>query len=220
LKDELSGPSGAPSVVQIEQRLALADRLRAAEHELASVHSAIEALKGRALDIVSVREQLKALRGRDEDGEDGALVQRFRSLFSAALSRFGLRSLPVSEVTIGADSLLPEQGGFELTFDIQHGLSASDAIRTKWAHYVAMAQTAAESPTGHPLGILIMDEPRQQEAEFDSVKALYAQLARVAETTQVIVASSASDVELTQLLDGLPVHLIKTIGAHMFTVTE
>lgn len=220
LKDELSGPSAAPSVVQIEERLALADRLRSAETELANVHSQLEALRRRALDIVSVRDQLRALRGKDEDGEDGALVQRFRSLFSAALSRFGLRSLPVSEVTIGADSLLPEQGGFELTFDIQHGLSASDAIRTKWAHYVAMAQTTAQSPTGHPLGILILDEPRQQEAEFESVKALYSELARVAETTQVIVASSASDDEMTKLLDGLPVHLIRTAGTHMFTVTE
>ena len=144
LKDELVGPSGAPSVAQVEQRLALADRIRVAELELARVHSVLEALSSRALSMIRVRDELKVLRGADEDGKDKLIVRRFRALFTQALERFGLRSLPVSEVTIGADSLLPEQGGFELTFDIRHGLSASDAIRTKWAHYIAMAHASAE----------------------------------------------------------------------------
>ena len=74
--------------------------------------------------------------------------------------------------------------------------------------------------SGHPLGILVMDEPRQQEAEFESVRALYAELAHVGHTTQVIVASSASDAELEALLNGVQVHLIKTHGTHMFTVDE
>jgi hypothetical protein len=220
LKDELIGPSGSPSVAQIEARLALREEIRSVEVELARAHSTFETLRDRAAAIARIREQLRLLRSEDEGGEDSAIIRRFRTLFSAALDRFALRSLPASEVTIGADSLLPEQGGFELTFDIQHGLSASDAIRTKWAHYVAMAKAAAESPTGHPLGVLIIDEPRQQEAEVASVRALYVELANVAESTQVIVASSASDAELAELLAEVPVHLIATTGDHMFALAE
>jgi len=215
LKDELTSPTDSPSIAQIEERLAVRARLRAAETALATAYSVLDDVDRGARAIVSLQEQIRALRG-EEDAQDRAIVRRFSRSFSEALGRFGLRSLPVDEVTIGQDSLLPEHDGFELSFDIRHGLSASDSIRTKWAHYVAMAATAASELTGASLGVLIMDEPRQQEAEFSSVRALYAELAEVSRSTQVIVASSADSQEMEQLLAGLTVNLVANVGGHMF----
>lgn len=216
LKDEMTSPTDSPSVAQIEERLAARERLRAAEGTLASAYSVLEEVNRSARAMVSLQQQLRALRG-DENEKDRAIIRRLSRRFTEALSRFGLRSLPVEEVTIGEDTLLPEHDGFELSFDIRHGLSASDTIRAKWAHYVAMAATAASEETGSSLGILILDEPRQQEAEFSSVRALYAELADVARSTQVIVASSADDHDMAQLLEGLDVNLIANVGTHMFS---
>lgn len=216
LKDELTSPSGSPSVAQIEERLETRAQLRKAEAALARGYSILEEVNRSARAIATLQEHLRGLRGGD-DQQDAGIVRRFSSRFVDALSRFGLRSLPVTEVKIGSDSLLPEHGGFELTFDIQHGLSASDAIRTKWAHYIAMADTSARESNGSPLGILILDEPRQQEAEFESVKALYAELSEVGYNTQVIVASSAHDGEMSELIEGIEANLIANQGTHMFS---
>ncbi|MFE6965661.1 hypothetical protein ACFVAJ_11120 [Agromyces sp. NPDC057679] len=216
LKDELTSPTDSPSVAQIEERLAARAQLRTAESVLATAYAILDDVNRDARAIVSLQQQLRALRG-DEDAQDRAIVRRFSTRFTEALGRFGLRSLPVGEVTIGEDSLLPEHDGFELSFDIRHGLSASDTIRTKWAHYVAMAATAESEPTGSSLGVLILDEPRQQEAEFSSVRALYAELAQVSHGTQVIVASSADSQEMNQLLAGLNVNLVANVGEHMFS---
>jgi hypothetical protein len=216
LKDEMTSPTESPSVAQIEERLAARARLRAAETTLAYAYSSLDEVNRSARAMVSLQQQLRALRG-DEGEKDRAIIRRLSQQFTNALSRFGLRSLPVTEVTIGEDTLLPEHDGFELSFDIRHGLSASDTIRAKWAHYVAMAVTAANENDGSSLGILILDEPRQQEAEFSSVRALYAELADVAMFTQVIVASSADDDDMAQLLDGVEAHLIVNPGTHMFS---
>lgn len=216
LKDELAGPSGSPSAAQIERRIVLTERARVADQDLAQAHDYLDRLSGSAVSMARVRDRLGLLRGDGAASGDAAKIARFRGLFSAALLRFGLRSLPVGEITIGTESLLPEHDGFELTFDIRHGLSASDAIRTKWAYYVGLARTLQYSEAANPLGVLIMDEPRQQEAEISSVRALYEELAETATGTQVIVASSAPAGELDDLLRGLPAHRIVGVGSHMF----
>ena len=96
-------------------------------------------------------------------------------------------------------------------------MSASDSIRTKWAYYVGLANATAELEQSHRWGFLVMDEPRQQEAELESVGSLYAALSRVAEHSQVIVASSAAPAELDQLLGGLSARRIASRRAHMFS---
>lgn len=215
MKDELSGPSNAPSVSEIRRRLELEVRVNAAQTDVSATHSALTLLSARAVTIQRLRDHLKTLQATEADLEDERTIGRFRSEFRRALTAFGLRSLPPGEVTIGDESLLPEHDGFELTFDIHHGMSASDAIRTKWAYYVALARTCRASDRAHDFGFLIMDEPRQQEARLESVRALYTSLAEVGAHSQVIVASSASRTDLDHLLDGLVVNRITAGTPHM-----
>jgi hypothetical protein len=205
-------------VAQIERRIVLAERARAAELDYAQAHELLERINGAALSMARVRDQMRLLRSEGSASGDAARIGRFRTMFLTALQHFGLRSLPVDEITIGAESVLPEHDGFELAFDIRHGLSASDAIRTKWAFYVGLTRAIQGLDSANPLGILIMDEPRQQEAEISSVRALYQELAQTAGGTQVIVASSAPAAELDDLLLGLVAHRISGGGSHMFGV--
>ncbi len=215
IKDELSGPSDVPSLAEIRRRLELEARVNTAQAEVAASYSALASLADRAVSIQRLRDHLRALQATEADREDEQTIDTFRTEFRRALSAFGLRSLPPSEVTIGSESLLPEHDGFELTFDIQHGMSASDAIRTKWAYYVALNRTCRASDRAHSFGFLILDEPRQQEVRLESVRALYASLAEVGAHSQVIVASSASTTDLDQLLAGLVVNRITPGTAHM-----
>lgn len=215
LKDELAGPSSAPSIAEVRRRLDLESMISHARTEIAAAYAAFLSLSDRAVSIQRLRDRLRILQATETDVEDQRTIDSFRYEFSAALRAFGLRSLPPSEVTIGEESLLPEHDGFELTFDIQHGMSASDAIRTKWAFYVALARTCRINDRAHSFGFLIMDEPRQQEASLDSVRALYQSLSEVGVNAQVIVASSASSSELDQLLDGLQVNRITAASPHM-----
>ena len=197
--------------------MVLAERARVGEADLAQAYELLARMQKAAVSMARVRTRLKAIRGEAESGSDAQVVAGLRLRFIQALEKFGLRSLPVSEITIGADSLLPEHDGFELTFDIQHGLSASDAIRTKWAFYVALTRSVNETVGARPLGVLIIDEPRQQEADAASVRALYRELAVAAEGSQVIVASSAPRPELDELLTGLAAHRLPGAGTHMFS---
>ena len=217
LKDELAGPSNAPSVSQLTQLLQLRVRVQGAIDGVAEVQSLLDSLGEKAERIARLREQLSALVRQEADSTDRGIVRSFRQAFGDALTRFGLRSLPIDEVTIGEESLLPEHDGFELTFDIRHGMSASDSIRTKWAFYVGLANAASTTASAHYLGALLIDEPRQQEAELSSVRALYQALAATATHTQVIVASSAASTELDSLLEGLAVHRIRAHGARMLS---
>ena len=67
----------------------------------------------------------------------------------------------------------------------------------------------------HPLGTLIMDEPRQQEAALGSVAALYRELAEIGTDQQVIVASSANRIDLETSLEGLTVNRIASDREHV-----
>lgn len=217
LKDELAGPSYSASVGQIAERLELARLLSSSETAVGEIHSSISAISARAQAIATLRTELSRLQRRDADAGDQQIILKFKTAFQRELERFGFRSLPVDEVTIGAETLLPEHDGFELTFDIHHGLSASDSIRAKWAYYVGLTEASRASDTSHQIGFLILDEPRQQEAELSSVRALYTSLEAVAQTTQVIVASSAGASDLAELLEGLDVNRITATSAHMLT---
>lgn len=218
MKDELSGTSAAPSASAIRRQIELETRIRTAEASLAATYSLLASLAGRALSIQRLRDRLRLLQSGEADVEDGRTIGRFRREFTRALAAFGLRSLPPDEVTIGEESLLPEHDGFELTFDIHHGMSASDAIRTKWAYYVGLSRTCHSSERSQDFGFLIMDEPRQQEARLESVRALYTALADLGTHSQIIVASSASSTELDGLLSGLAVNRITASTPRMLSL--
>lgn len=217
LRDELVGPTNAPSIAQVRARVALENQIVGLEAALDEALQLATELSTLLAEASVIESNLRILRREDPNSEDLQIVRLFGSEFRDALEKFGFSSLPVHELTISASTLLPEHEGFELTFDINHGLSASDTIRAKWAFYVALARVCAQTPRANPLGTLIMDEPRQQEAALGSVSALYRELANIGEDQQVIVASSADKVDLAKSLDGLPVNQIGSEEEHVLS---
>ncbi|MEU8251374.1 hypothetical protein [Nonomuraea sp. NPDC048916] len=215
LRDELVGPSNLPSLAEVQERLFLESRLSGAERLGALIGAIDEALDSLALRLDDVRTRRARLGESDSNPRDRVLLRSFRSSFQQQLSAYGLRSLSPAEVTIDERTLLPINDGFELSFDVALGISASDAIRTKWAYHTALLEAAFAHEEGRHLGFLILDEPRQQETDRRSLEAFLQRLHGDSGLGQVIYATSEESSLLNILLQGIPHNKLPAHGSHL-----
>lgn len=215
LRDELVGPSNAPSLSVVQERLAIENRLRSAARVSALVGAVDEALDDLAGRVDDVRARRASLQLDSDNPEDQATLRRFRTSFQQQLVAYNLRSLSPRDVTIDDKTLLPVNDGFELTFDVGMGMSASDTIRTKWAYHTALMETATSVPSGRHLGILILDEPRQQETDRRSLSAFLQRLNHDSGLAQVVYATSEDAAVLNKLLEGIPHTRLSAEGSHL-----
>jgi hypothetical protein len=220
LRDELVGPSNAPSLSQVQERLTLETRLRAA----AAVKDTGVAVE-HDLDELSIRfEDVRARRALlgEETGSttDLAILGAFRTSFQQQIEAYGLRSVPPNQVTIDGRTLLPITDGFELSFDLGLGFSASDTIRTKWAYHTALFEAATTQDRGHHLGLVVLDEPRQQETDSQSLAAFLNRLNGDSRLGQVLYATSQDAEVMASLLRGIPHNSLPASGANLFTLTD
>lgn len=196
IKESLLQPESVPSIASIELRLTLSRRLDELNSLATTISTAEDALSQLADRADAIRGDLRALES-EYSGTDLAKIGAFGDELRRQLQQYGFGSLPVSEVQIPAETLIPGHEGFDLGFDI----SASDGIRTQWAYYSALARLGADLPSNHP-GLLFFDEPGQQEIERPSLRAFMRNAVSLATSgVQVVVATSE---ELNVLQDGLP----------------
>jgi hypothetical protein len=219
LRDELVGTSSAPSIAEVQQRLLVEARIRDADRVVATVFEVEEELTDFAVQLDDVRARRAALALEPEVDSDRTTIKRFTDSFKAQLGEYGLRSVKPDEVTVDAESFLPISDGFELSFDLAMGISASDSIRTKWAYHTALAETSAVAPGGHPLGLLMLDEPRQQETNRGSLGHFLQRLNTDQELVQIIYATSEDADELGRLLEGVTYTPLPAVMPHLIAPT-
>lgn len=94
-------------------------------------------------------------------------------------------------------------------------MSASDTIRTKWAYYTALLETATTASGGHHAGLLMLDEPRQQETDRESLAAFLRRLGDDADSSQIIYATSERAEILDELFTGITHVRLETSGPHL-----
>ena len=132
--------------------------------------------------------------------EDIYKIRDLEQSFQQQLLMYGFKSLTIVDVKISNDSYFPEYEGFDLRFD----LSASDYIRIFWAYLLGLLEVSRQHQTNH-LGLLILDEPRQQSAREDSIKEF---LRRASDSLQynqqVIIATSENRNVLESHLADIP----------------
>jgi hypothetical protein len=220
LRDELVGPSNAPSLSQVQERLTLEARLRGAaavKDTSVAVEHDLDELSIR-LDDVRAR---RALLGEEAGSTtDLTILGAFRASFQQQIEAYGLRSVPPSQVTIDGRTLLPITDGFELSFDLGLGFSASDTIRTKWAYHTALFEAATTQERGHHLGLVVLDEPRQQETDPRSLAAFLNRLNGDSKLGQVVYATSQDAEVLAPLLRDIPHNSLPAGGANLFVLSE
>ena len=218
LRDELVGPSNAPSLSQVQERLTLESRLRGAaavQDTSAAVEYELDELSIRLDDV---RARRATLGEATVSSSDAATMAAFRNSFQQQIASYGLRSVPPSEVTIDDRTLLPVNDGFELSFDLALGFSASDTIRTKWAYHTALFETASTQERGRHLGLVALDEPRQQETDHRSLAAFLARLNGDRDLGQVLYATSEEPTVLARLLRDIPHNSLPTSGPNLLVL--
>lgn len=204
IKDTLIGPSSAPSLSDISERAALQDQL----DRLLESEGALERQKQVLHDLARKhKEQTEMLDGlaksdlSESDNEKLNLVERH---LRRQLRRYQFDSLRPEDVEINRETYRPGHEGYELGFD----LSASDMIRVIWSYLFSVLRVGEEQGGNH-LGLLIFDEPKQQETAQESYRQLLHEAAEQGQRgSQIIIATSEERDSLTAMLAGTQYNLI------------
>lgn len=186
LKTDLIAPSHAASASFIEEKLRLEQRVQL----LLEAKGRFDELLGRLIDqatewsgLQTERVDLPASRLSETD------VNKIRSLensIRAQLLHYKFNTFPPKDLTVSEDTYRPEKEGFEIGFE----LSASDSIRLKWSYQLGLLDASMRDATNHP-GLVVFDEPRQQEASEISVAGLLAEAGRISRNgAQILIATS------------------------------
>jgi hypothetical protein len=216
LRDELAGPSASPSKAQVQEQVQLTSMVDQGSRVLDFVEDANELLGEMAEQWQDIRDRMRDLGDSAASPEDQATVARLQQSFREQLADYGLRSIPPNEISIDSETLLPVNDGMELAFDLTMAISASDMIRTKWAYYVAIFEAARASSRSRHAGLLIFDEPRQQETDRGSLSEFVKRLSSGAAVgCQVIYATSEDPRELQQVLQNVTYSLLPASGSHL-----
>lgn len=205
LRQSLTQPSAAPARAIIERQVksqAAVDRLTSI---LESVDSARDTLVALANEWIAIQSRLRTLPASDLSPGDERKISGVESQVRLLLSDFGFRSYHPSEIQLSSDNFRPlvlaRKGDEVVEREIGFEISASDAVRLKWAYYVAMLTVGTAS--GDHCGLLVLDEPGQQEMEISSLRALlYWAAHNLNSDQQVILATSESYANLSEALVG------------------
>jgi hypothetical protein len=139
--------------------------------------------------------------------KDRIKLNLLRDSFKSNLSDFGYRSTPIDLFELSTNTYKPSLDGV----DIGSEASASDNIRVIWSYLYSllMLDTCDENISTNHLGLLILDEPRQQETKDISFQMF---IKKSSETfnkdKQVIIGTSEKYEDLTRMLKNLKVNLM------------
>lgn len=194
-RESLTSSNSSLSVADISRRLAMETR----GETLATVEEKIATIRSHTVDLsVQWSEQKRLLSEASKEGlseRDAATIASVERSVRSQLSSYGFESLNPDEIVIDPISYRPTHEGFDLGFD----LSASDMIRVIWAYLFALLN--AGQRVGNHLGLLIFDEPKQQDTARASYQALLAHASgQGIEGSQVIFATSEDSDSLIRML--------------------
>ncbi len=194
LRQELTRPSASPSRAAIEEivRLqAFIDRLRNIDELSISL---IDDLKEIAAQWAAASNALRLLPPDELTAVDKRKLEHLERAIRLHLDRYGFRSFQSREIALSSDNFRPlvfrSEGGERLEKEINFEVSASDAIRLKWAYYLSCLEMIDAFKVNHPR-LVVFDEPGQQEIETSSLFEFLRSAARPpAGERQVIVSTS------------------------------
>ncbi|PFN68721.1 hypothetical protein [Bacillus cereus] len=132
---------------------------------------------------------------------DNEKLAYFEKCFLILLKEFSFSSIKTNEISISHDKYTPIVKGFDIKFDS----SASDNIRLIWSYIIAIFKTSEKFAGNHP-GLMVFDEPGQQQMAMNSQKELFEVLAK--SNGQSIVGTSLEPHEIKEIIKDLNVNFI------------
>ena len=186
LRADLIAPSHAASASFIEERLRTEQRLNHLRDIDARFAEQINGLVDQVENWASLQAESKLLPSERLSSGDVEKIEVLEASIRKQLVKYGFNTFSPADLTVSKDTYRPEKEGFEIGFE----LSASDSIRLKWAYQLGLLDVARNRDTNHP-GLVVFDEPRQQEAAPASVAGLLSQAGRTASSgAQILIATS------------------------------
>ncbi|WP_156399570.1 hypothetical protein [Rhodococcus sp. Leaf278] len=195
-QETLVSPNSSPSVSDISTRLSSQHRLSSLVEASADISRLKESLAQVETRFHEQGRLLREVRGDELSDSDKAILRKVGNSMVMQLDAYGFKSIEPSQVEISKVTYRPNHEGFDLGFD----LSASDMIRVIWAYLFALLD-AGSGPEGNHLGLLIFDEPKQQDTAKESYRSLLQHALKASESgAQVIFATSESSLSLRSMV--------------------
>jgi len=186
LKRTLLSATGTPSEAVVRERLVIEERLARREDASETISLTLPKFELLAKRWKSTQERKKSLRDQRPSEQDERKISGLESRFIEILNQINFRSFSPEKFNFDRATLHPMREGFDVVYDV----SASDNVRTIAAYVTALLEVGEKFSTNHP-GLLILDEPRQQNLHWGDLAALLERLAVSAGNgQQVIVATS------------------------------
>ena len=202
-KRTLLADGTAPSEATIARRIRLQDRLELLERVEADYAALSDSVAELSERFREVRAELARLKEAGQSAGDLQKLTLLESLLDEQLRAYGFQSLKPESIAISPTKYVPVREGFNLGHDI----SASDMVRLIWSFLIGLLETGREARNHHP-GLLMFDEPRQQDAAEVSFRELLQRAARSRDANQqVIFATSEDPTNLASMLEGVPHNL-------------
>ncbi|MEU7832866.1 hypothetical protein [Nonomuraea sp. NPDC049129] len=202
LRATLNTPSGTPSIELITRQVQLRariDRLRSLNERFLELIGTLDRVAANGRLIRAALQDLPTDRLSAADREK---LNRLESSFVQQLHAYDFGSFSDERLRISDIDYLPRRDDFDLQADI----SASDSIRVIWAYLLGLLEVSKKMESNH-VGLLVLDEPRQQSAKQVSFRALLERASTDAKDCQIIFATSEDLATLRRMLTGLPHYL-------------
>ncbi|MND23957.1 hypothetical protein D3C81_300630 [compost metagenome] len=211
LKESLIDVKGAPSRAQLRKEILLEEKLEAIERTLTIESEIKEKLISTKLEWSNVAGAISKLPWDGFSRNDYIKFSVLTEQFKKNLSDFEYKSTPIEDFEISKRTYKPAIDDVDLGSEA----SASDNIRVIWAYLYSLLtlDSHLNGLTTNHLGVLMLDEPRQQETKEVNFKTF---IERASEThsmdRQVIIATSEKYDDLKKIIEGLPVNVIDFQG--------
>jgi len=208
LEETLSSAGETPSIAAIERRVELEGRIESLKRIKQAVQKVLGALEKVYEEYRRAKLEQKQLPKSGLPAEDRRRLVLLRESIVEQLREYDFSTFGPDEIQVSEEHYRPIREGFEIGFE----LSASDAIRLKWAYQLALLEVSATLEGTHHPGILFLDEPRQQETAPVSFHKLIARASRISPKLQVIFTTSEEKATLREAVAGLSLNLVDVSG--------
>lgn len=207
-RDALISSQNSASAGAVRERLVVEVRLQTIQTLKNMMNETVAELTLFSEQYGDLQRALEALK-EDRSVEDEAKLSALQASFLSQLDQYGFSSItPTSALQISRETFRPTYEAFDLGFN----LSASDMIRTIWSYLNGLMEVARTQDTNH-LGLLVLDEPRQQQANKVSFSAFALRASQANKWHQQMIFLTSEDQEtLERMMKDVPHQMVNFEG--------
>lgn len=185
LKTELVEDARVPSVIEIQEKFSLNQRIIFYKNTLEKFDKLLVDLHPLINEFNYIESEISKLPKIKLSDLDESKIKNLESNFVSYLIKFGYTSKSFHNIKISRNNFFPIVDNL---YNIKFDSSASDFIRSIWAFSLSLMKTSVEFDGNHPQ-FLMLDEPKQQDASLESFKELLKELSKFKDQQIIVFAS-------------------------------